>query len=197
MSEYGRGPAREGFFEPDQYEAVRRHLSEDLQVAVAIAYTFGWRMQSEILMLERRHVDLDAGTLRLDPGMTKNDDGHVAYLTPELRAALVGQLERVKALERRLGRIVPYVFPHRGKGRRRDFRRAWATACTKAGLPGRHRHDFRRTAVRNMERHSVCRVGAQNRERLSPLRHRERCGPARGRAPARGHISGHSHPHRC
>jgi hypothetical protein len=33
-------------------------------------------------------------------------------------------------------------------------------------------------------------------KRLSPLRHRERCGPARGRTPARGHISGHRHPHR-
>jgi len=32
------GP-RQGFFEPDQYAAVRRRLRPDLQVAVAIAYT--------------------------------------------------------------------------------------------------------------------------------------------------------------
>ena len=38
----------------------------DLQ-AIAVAYTFGWRMQSEVLSLERRHLDLEAGTLRLDP----------------------------------------------------------------------------------------------------------------------------------
>jgi integrase len=111
-------------------------------------------------MIERRHVDLEAGTLRLDPGTTKNRDGRVAYLTPELKAALASQLERVKLLERRLGRIVPYVFPHAGKGpragqRRRDFRKAWVTACTAAGVPGRYRHDFRRTAVRNMERRGV------------------------------------------
>jgi hypothetical protein len=48
----------------------------------------------------------------------------------------------VKVLERRLGRIVPYVFPHEGKGRRagqrrQDFRKAGATACKNAGVPGR------------------------------------------------------------
>jgi hypothetical protein len=31
----------------------------------------------------------------------------------------------------------------------KDFRRAWHTARLKAGCPGRVRHDFRRTAVRN------------------------------------------------
>ncbi len=38
---------REGFFEREQFESVRKLLPVDLQVAVTIAYTFGWRMQSE------------------------------------------------------------------------------------------------------------------------------------------------------
>lgn len=151
---------REGFFEREQFEAVRRHLPEDLRVAVTIAYTFGWRTQSEVLTLERRHLDLEVGTLRLDPGSTKNDDGRLVYLTPELKTALVGQLERVRLLERRLGRIVPCIFPHVGRGRRAgqprlDFRKRWLTACKKAGVPGRLRHDFRRTAVRNMVNRGV------------------------------------------
>jgi hypothetical protein len=58
---------RSGFFEPEQFASVRKHLPDDLQAAVTVAYTFGWRMQSEVLALERRHLDLDAGTLRLDP----------------------------------------------------------------------------------------------------------------------------------
>jgi hypothetical protein len=45
---------RDGFFERDQFESVRKRPPEDLQVAVTIAYTFGWRTQSEVLTLARR-----------------------------------------------------------------------------------------------------------------------------------------------
>jgi len=147
------GP-RSGFFEPEQYEAVRHHLPTDLQVAASIAYTFGWRMQSEVLSLKRNQFDPYAATLRLEPGTTKNDDGRVVYLPAYLELALGEQVERVKALEDRLGREVPYLFPHL-TGRREgdrigDYVKRWKTACRKAGVPGMLRHDFRRTAVRNM-----------------------------------------------
>ena len=104
---------RSGFFEEEQFKAVRRHLPDDLQVAITIAYTYGWRMQSEVLALERRHLDLEAGTLRLDPGMTKNRKGRIVYLTPELKARLSAQVDRVKAMERKLGRIIPWLFPQK------------------------------------------------------------------------------------
>jgi integrase len=151
------GAPREGFFEDHQYQAVRWRPPEDLQVAIDIMHTFGWR---KVLGLERRQLDLKAGTLRLDPGSTKNDEGRVVYLTPELKSALTAHVARVDAQQRRLGRIVPVLFPHIGKGKRAgtprgDFRKAWATACKAAGVAGRLRHDFRRTAVRNMERKAV------------------------------------------
>ncbi len=152
-------PPRSGFFEEDQYRAVRRLLSDDLQVAVAIAYTFGWRIKSEVLTLHRRQVDLKASTLRLEPGTTKNGEGRVVYLTPDLRSLLTQQLERVDRLAKQTGRIISCVFPHltgRLQGERiKDFRKAWTTACKRAGLPWMLRHDFRRTAVRNMERAAV------------------------------------------
>lgn len=56
-------PPRQGFFEREQFEAVRRHLPAGLQLAVSIGYAFGWRMQSEVLTLARRQLDLQAGTL--------------------------------------------------------------------------------------------------------------------------------------
>jgi integrase len=82
------------------------------------------------------------------------------YLTAELKALLAAQLERVEALQKRLGRIVPSLFPYlsgatRQGQPRRGFRKAWRTACQDAGVPGRIVHDFGRTAVRNLERAGV------------------------------------------
>ena len=157
-------PPRSGFLEPEQFAAVCRRLPEDLRVAVVVGYVFGWRVQ-EVLGLERRHVDLDRGTLALDPGSTKNDEGRIVYMPPDVKAVVAAQLARVDGLQRKLQRIVPWVFPNlRGArepnpGRRRvpvlgerrgDFKKAWATACRKAGVPGMLRHDMRRSAVRNM-----------------------------------------------
>jgi integrase len=145
---------RAGFFEADAFAAVCRHLPEDLQLALQVEYTYGWRMQSEVLTRQWPHLDFAAGTLRLDAGEAKNDDPRVVYLDPELVEAFRAQRARVEALQRALARVIPHVFPHldgphRGT-RRRDFRRAWKTACRRAGQPGMLRHDLRRTAVRNL-----------------------------------------------
>jgi integrase len=155
---------RAGFFEADAFAAVRARLPEDLQVAVTIAYTFGWRMQSEVLTLETRQLDLAAGTIRLDPGRTKNDEGRVVYLPPDLAARLTTHLARVQTLGTARGRVIPCLFPHFPTPHarkalvgtpRHDFRKAWATACAAAGYAGMLRHDFRRTAVRNMVNRSI------------------------------------------
>lgn len=164
---------RQGFFERDQFEAVRRHLAPDLQVLVSLAYAYGWRMGDELLSLERRQLDLAAGTLRLDGGATKNDDGRVVYLIPEIKTLLAAQLERMEALGRRRGAIIPCFFPHlhgrRAGQPRGEFRKAWRTACRKAGVAGRIPHDFRRTAVRNMVN-----AGVPERVAMQVTEHRTR-----------------------
>ena len=46
------GKPRQGFLEPDQFTAVVRHLSPDLQVAATVGYVLGWRCQSEVMTLD-------------------------------------------------------------------------------------------------------------------------------------------------
>ena len=50
-------------------------LSAALQPVLTFAYATGWRLQSEILPLQWRQVDLKAATVTLDPGTTKNREG--------------------------------------------------------------------------------------------------------------------------
>ncbi len=145
---------RTGFFELEAYQAVRRHLPDDLRAVVDFAYITGWRLKSEILPLQWNQVDLAAGTVRLEVGRAKSGEGRTFYLTPELRACLEGQKALADALRREKAVICPLVF-HRGGKPILSLRRAWRSACRAAGVPGAIPHDFRRTAVRNLERAGV------------------------------------------
>jgi integrase len=124
---------RSGFFERTDFDAVRRQLRPDLQCA---------------------------GTLRINPGGSKSGEGRIVYLSADVRVMLEEQLERVRTLSRKLGRVIPYLFPHLTNGRFhgeriRDFRKSWTSACQAAGLSGMVRHDLRRTAARNLIRSGI------------------------------------------
>jgi len=150
---------RKGFFEPDQYRALLGKMPEYLKPVIQVAYITGWRIKSEILTRQGHHVELGFGWLRLEPGETKAGEGRNFPLTPELREVLERELEMTRELERETGQIIPWLFHNNGK-RIGSFRKAWSTACKKAGLAGRIPHDFRRTAVRNLERAGVPRSAA-------------------------------------
>jgi integrase len=147
---------RSGFFEPEQFRGVVAALPDDLKAVAEAAYITGWRIRSELLTREWKHVDFAAGWIRLEPGETKNQEGRMFPLTPDLRAVLERQRERTAAADKATDRIVPWVFHRSGKPIK-DFRGAWRQACKNAGSPGRIPHDFRRTAVRGLERAGVSR----------------------------------------
>ena len=146
--------AREGFFEPGQFQAVLDELPNYLKAPIQVAYITGWRGPSEIFTRQRRHLDLDAGWLRLDVGETKNGKGRMFPLTPELRKVLEEQVALTEALEKKTGKTILWLF-HRDGERIKNCYSAWRSACERAGIPGRMLHDFRRTAVRNFERAGI------------------------------------------
>lgn len=145
---------RRGFFERSQFESLRAKFAAPIQAVVTFLYVTGWRVRSEVLPLQWRQVDLAAGTVRLDPGTTKNGDGRVFHITAELREVLEAQRAYTDQVQREKGAIIPHVF-HRDGLPIREFKRAWVTACKAAGCPGMLRHDFRRTAVRNSVRAGI------------------------------------------
>ena len=114
------------------------------------AYHTGWR-KGEILTLEWR--DIYGDVIRLRPEIAKNKDGRVMIIIGELQNIIARRwAERVESC--------PYVF-HRHGNQIKHYNRAWCTACTKAGLPGKLMHDNRRTAARNMDRGGVPRQVAK------------------------------------
>lgn len=149
---------RAGFVTCEQFTSVRKHLPDELKVAMTVAYMFGWRKR-EVLDLKRHHYNAQDGTLRLDPGATKNRERRVVRVTPELRAMLDAQVAAVRELERKDQRVIPWLFPHLDgdlAGERIvDPRKVWEAACKAAGLPALLIHDLRRSAVRNMEQAGV------------------------------------------
>jgi integrase len=127
--------ARKGFFERDQFDAVLAQLPAYWQPVFELAFITGWRTRSEILTREWKHVDFEHGTLRLEPGETKNGEGRNFPMTMALRAVLERQRLLTDQIERDTDQVVPWVF-HRGGERLREYRRAW-TKGVRQGWAGR------------------------------------------------------------
>ena len=153
---------RTGFFERADFEAVRSHLPEAFQGPITFACLTGWRVPSEILTLRWKQVDFSAGMVRLEPGTTKNDEGRVFPfgVLPELANLLRAQWEQALSLELATGQSIPLLFHWNDRGTLKEIHpkalyHRWKRACRLAGVPTRIPHDFRRTAVRNLERAGV------------------------------------------
>jgi site-specific recombinase XerD len=152
---------RKGFFELDQFREILKHLPTEYRALFEIAYITGWRIKSELLTRQWRHVEFDGkGWLRLEPGEAKDETaGREFQFTTWMREVLERQRKFVSQIERRTGIVIPWVFCRADGTEIRGYYRAWRAACRAAGIE-RIPHDFRRTAVRNFERAGVPRTTA-------------------------------------
>jgi integrase len=160
--------ARQGFFEAAEFAALMAALPDDLQDFVRFGYLTGWR-SGEIKALRWEWVDREGALIRLPGSNSKNGRARKVPIEGEL-PEVMRQCERARLIETPDGgvRIADFVF-HRNGHPIVDFRKAWLSACVKAGLyhrehdeagheikvPDKLFHDLRRTAVRNMVRRRV------------------------------------------
>jgi integrase len=156
-------PPRSGFVDRAQLEAICQHLTPPIAAVAWFAFITGWRIDSEVLPLEWRQVDFAAGTVRLDPGTTKNGEARTFRMTHDLRALLEARQREREALQAQ-GLLCPWVFFRLvAKGRRgpkqpkpiASFLKGWRAACAAAGYPGRIPHDLRRSAIRSFVRAGI------------------------------------------
>ena len=154
---------RSGFFEHEDFLALRGALPDYAQVAVTLAYFSGMRM-GEVYSLKWQQVNWTEGKLYLNAQDTKTDTPRVLYLTGDLIKVLRTWKQRCDTKWPRCLWIC-----HRGAIRLESLKHSWRKACERVGLgkmieiegtkekewKGKIPHDFRRTAIRNMLRAGI------------------------------------------
>ena len=159
MLSIGDTNARQGFLGRADFEALLAGLGNergrgkekklvpdhDLQDFTEFAFWTAMR-KGEIASLTWEAFSREAWTLTLAAKDAKTRRPRTIALEGPLRQIIERRLQR-----RRLD--VPLVFHRREPIA--EFRKAWASACKRAGLTGVHFHDLRRTGIRNMVRAGV------------------------------------------
>ncbi len=154
---------RSGFFEHEDFLALRVALPDYAQVAVSLAYCSGMRMR-EVCSIQWRQINWTEGKLFLHAQDTKTNTPRMLFLTGDLHRVL--RTRKVRCDKK--WPACPWIC-HRGGIRLQTLSHSWRKACEAVGLgqmvedttkrrkvwQGKIPHDFRRTAVRNMVRAGV------------------------------------------
>jgi integrase len=147
---------REGFFTRAEIESLIRRLPSDLRDFTRWAYLTAWR-KGEIASLRWSDVDVEGRTLRLSWRRSKNKKARTMTLAGELATIIERRSAARTTLVVKKGIEPDRVFFRDDGSPVQDFKKAWASACKAAGVPGRLFHDLRRSGIRNMTRAGVSR----------------------------------------
>jgi integrase len=156
-----KGNARKGFCTETEFRKIRGFLPEYLKDFSEFAYCTGMRL-GEVKSLRWEFVRGDVIELQAEDAKGDGDEKNARSI-PMVGKDLAGILERRKAARRvKVGEtpvMASLIFHHNGHAIV-DIRKAWKTACKKAGVPNRLFHDLRRSAVKNMDDAGVSRDAA-------------------------------------
>jgi integrase len=114
------------------------HLSDFIRLALHTGCRKG-----ELLGLEWKRVDLQAGLIHLEAEHTKAGRRRSVPINSEARAAIIGRA-RYRAQHCPDSR---WVFSHENGSRLQAVRRSFATACRRAGIDDYRIHDMRHTCA--------------------------------------------------
>ena len=114
-----------------------------------VAYNTGIR-KGELLRIEWAQLDFAAKIVRLYRGATKTGDPRTVPMIGAMEEVLL----QAKIKRDELWPDCPWVFSRLGEPLK-DFRGAWETACSRAGLDDLLFHDLRRSGARNLSRAGV------------------------------------------
>jgi integrase len=154
---------RKGFFSKAEMLAIKLVATDqNVKTLVELMYLTGWRWESELVSRRWSDIDFNDGEMRLHHGEGKDkDSARVVPLFPDLRACLKAQHDYVRAVEKKTGKIIPWMFVRKDGRQIVSIRKAVTAAFKAAGCGDKIPHDFRRTAVRNLERAGVERSTAK------------------------------------
>jgi len=150
-----KGNERRGFTDEATFRKIRDSLPVYLRDFATFAFCTGMRF-GEIRSLKWANVHGDE--IELEALDAKTDE---ARIVPMVGADLEGVLrnrKEARKVKRDDGTTfpAPLVFHHNGNPVV-DIRKAWHTACRKAGVPHLLFHDLRRSAVKNMDEAGISR----------------------------------------
>jgi integrase len=158
-----KGNARKGFCDEPTFRKILGFLPSYLKDFCLFGYCTGMRY-GEIRSLEWAYVSGDVIELQAEDAKGDRDESN-ARLIPMVGKDLAGILKRRK-IARKVKTddgttLAALIFHHDGNPIV-DIRKAWKTACKKAGVPGLLFHDLRRSAVKNLDEAGVSRDVAKS-----------------------------------